>query len=368
VRYSGITGLALTLSAGMWELIRSLWARRRAARKAGRSADVAMGEKEPLYIDAVPERVALDPTLVGREAFMDAPMAKNAKDAQMESPVVLGLIVALQRVYDNAVATKEIRARLRGKVQPQTILRTFVIFLAVTCALLFIWPQIATAFGAYMAGSLFPNSPTEPALVYASVLSLWYLALCGLSPFVGGSLLAGAFAAEYEKSTLGFTLTTPMRASDIAGGKAIGLLIVGGINQAYIALWTLLLSLGFSVQLGLGRSLLIWVQMTGIAALVTITVGLIGLAIASLFPKQITVKSGGVVQALMVYGVIFAPGLLGVMWTAFVRWIGLPPVTVVLLIVAALVLLAILGMVVAIYGVSRMRLSDVVYSPTRRSS
>jgi hypothetical protein len=363
--YSGFPGLALTLLVGLLVAFGRSRAHRnaRGERNERRFRAQTAEEDRPAGGNDI---VMLDPTIVGKEAFLDVTVTHAAQQARTEAPLALAMIRACQTMYDNAVLTREIRTRLRGKLQNGALLRTFLIYLAITVALIYGAPQIAISFGRPMANVLFPS--LVGAQAPECVLALWYLALFATVPFVGAGLLPAAFAAEYEKSTLGFTLTTPMSSWAIALGKAIGLLLTGSVGQVQLALWTLVLSVLLGAQFGLAHTLLVWALVVLNVAAVTMTIGLIALAVASLFPRKLTVKAGGIVQGLMFYTIFFAPSVLGYLRDWLTERMGMDVAGLWGVLLVGCGGLSALALIVTVYGVGRMRRTDVINGATRRDS
>jgi hypothetical protein len=365
VAYNGVLGLALTLLAGVVTLRQR---RRAAATLAATEATVTLeqGKLDALDMRRSDEVIALDPTRVGQEVFQDATVAQATKQARTDAPLAAALIRTLQRVYDNAVMTKELRARLRGKLQASALQRTFLIFLVLTLALIYGAPQMAIGFGQSMAQNLFTSTGRPDAAL--CTLTLWYLALCATVPFVGAGVLPAAFAIDNEKSTLGFTLTTPMSSFAIVVGKAIGLLLSGCMFQIQLACWTLALSVLVGAQTAPAQALLVWGTVVSTAFGVTIMIGLIALAIASLFPRRLNVKAGSVIQGLMVYALFFAPTAFHYLHDQLVAWTGLDGMALWLAAVVGCCSISAVALAVATYGVQRMRKNDVLFSATKRDN
>src|SRR5439155_21344820 len=171
-----------------------------------------------------PPAIALDPTRVGDEVFFDPILAQRTENARLESPLALRLIEVVQRVSDNPVAVKELRARLRGKLHSQVVRNLGVMF-AILTVLLLALPAVAQGFGIFLATILFGPALSRTAELSADVLACWYSGMLWTSVSVGLGILPLVFAPEREKATLGFLLISPMRARSIVLGKAVGLLI-----------------------------------------------------------------------------------------------------------------------------------------------
>ncbi|HZT42279.1 MAG TPA: hypothetical protein VFA07_08815 [Chthonomonadaceae bacterium] len=320
---------------------------------------------------SVPEgALALDPTKVGSEVFGDPPLTKTATAVRSESPLTLRFIAATQRFGDNALTTKELRVRLRGRLHLSSLRRTFLIYLVVSGILGVGLPAIADAFGGGVAAFLYGDAAATAAGPAASVLACFYLALLFVAAGAGFSLLL-AFAAEREKATLGFVLLSPMRSRAIVLGKMAGMLLAASPALLTLGAWTLLLSLFLLPALG-AISLIAWIEMVLMALSLAVSIGTVMLAIASLFPRAISPASMGllgwvVLQAIAQIGfhssrylrhlarngTTLAAGQSGLFWlvTGFVC-----------------LLFALLGFLTAVWGVRRMRKGDIAFAASKQEN
>lgn len=339
------------------------------------SAAPAHGQQTDL--EASPGPVALDPTMVGAEPFMDAtlPVVLGASARPDHTPIGKHLIHLVQRSADNAVAVKELRVRLRGRLSPREFRAALMVLLIVTAAL-FASPAVARQFG---AGALIFYGPRgSPPPLPAYVLGCWYLAMLWLSFAAGLGVLPFAFAPEREKATLGFLLTTPMRAHSIVLGKLVGLMIPLGITSAYVAIWSLVLTVVFLPTLG-PPALFAWAAVALTGLLLMLGAATFSLAFGALFPRHVRQAGCGVLLYLMIYqvplqGMLPAlraargarrrrrrPTLLsGLFATAgSVIWIAF---------CAASVLLIVLFLGLAVWGVRRMRKGDIAFELSKRDN
>jgi hypothetical protein len=312
-----------------------------------------------------PQVMQIDPTQAGMEAFADAPAVEKKRKA--DTPLALRLIAELQRVWDNAVAVKELRARLRGRLDRATVLIAFGSSLAITLILTLGIPIIAEVFGGRLReGSMGQVSPRAQPLADGTVC--WYLVMFLLAVTMGLNILPKVFAVECEKSTLDFLLVTPMSSPAIVLGKAVGLLLSDGLALIWMGLWTLLLSLLLTVVTLSLSPLLAWFLMILMIVGLWLLSGMTAIAIASYFPRMV---ASGVRTFLMVF-VIY--GFLGLFF-------GLP--SLFLLIGAFVVLpghlfwgfcaaawfaLAALAALFATGGVRRMRRGDIAFGQVKRGN
>lgn len=320
---------------------------------------------------SVPEGVlALDPTIVGLEVFMDPPLAKAQTTAPSESPLVLRFIAGMQRFGDNALTTKELRVRLRGRLHPGAVRRTFLIYLVVSGILGVGLPAIAQAFGGGVAAFLYGDAAATAAGPAANVLACFYLALLFVAAGAGfGPLLA--FATEREKATLGFVLLTPMRARAIVLGKLAGMLLAGSPALLTLAAWTLALSLVLLPVLGL-ISLIAWIEVVLMALTLAVTIGSVTLAIASLFPRAISPAILGLLGWILLQAFI----QIGVQSFRFLRFLAWSGVTLAggesafywLLAVLVCLMLSLLGFLIAVWGVRRMRKGDLAFAASKQEN
>ncbi|MCW3098243.1 MAG: hypothetical protein JWL77_3861, partial [Chthonomonadaceae bacterium] len=230
----------------------------------------------------LPENVTpllLDPTRVGEETFTDPPvMQKGEKPKLSDTPLALRLISALQRFWDNAVTTKELRVRLRGKLEFGAVRAVVILLIAVTLTFYQGLPIIPQVFGGGRSLALFGKQSVGGAILCCFFMVMLFRAL------IGGFTTFQAFMVERDKSTLGFLLLTPMSALSIIMGKLAGILLPGGIFLATLGAWTLLLSLLNLPDLG-PVVLAVWGGTMLSVLLLIMTLGTSTLAVASIFPK-----------------------------------------------------------------------------------
>jgi hypothetical protein len=314
----------------------------------------------------------LDPTRFGTEVFFDGMMTERTAQTRKESPLATRLVTAIQRLSDNAVMVKEMRARLRGRLSALELRTTFVLFLLVTVGLLSV-PGISQNFGGFLSGIFFGNLTTQTAQTEAGTLGCWFVVMIYTGVSIGLNVAPNAFAPEREKATLGFVLLSPMRGMAIVAGKAAGLLASGGLTLGAMAFWSLGLSLVFSPTLGLKESLFAWSAILLTALTLAWTLAMLSLALAALLPKLINQAGCGALLYVVLIQVPFQlivqfgrRNAYGGGWFSFLNdwdsgslWFGM---FLVCLLLSALFLL------LATWGVARMRRGNIAFESSKREN
>ncbi|HLK60201.1 MAG TPA: hypothetical protein VKU00_26805, partial [Chthonomonadaceae bacterium] len=231
----------------------------------------------------IPGAVVVDPTRVGYEVYIEESQAQKKAATKEENPLRERLSAWLQKVWDNAVAVKEVRGRLRGRQDLGVSRFVLIACLVITVGLYQGVPMIPQTIGDGIATALFGQARVPGVQTFADILVCWYLLLLIAAPIAGFST-GKAFALERDKSTLGFLLMTPMSGSGIVLGKAIGILLSSSLILALLLIWTLLMSLGLSVMMG-PIVLAIWLLMALTALLIYGKVGMVTLAVATLMVR-----------------------------------------------------------------------------------
>jgi ABC-type Na+ efflux pump permease subunit len=320
--------------------------------------------------------VVVDPTKVGDEVFSDHIYEKKDTAAKIDTPLALRFISIVQRLTDNAVAIKELRARLRGKLEAKNLKMSAVIAVAVSIAMLMA-PTITGAIGGGI-GQAFYGPPVTPLSLTASgTLVLWYMGILYMSVMLGMMFMGTAFAPETQKSTLGFLLLTPMKAASIVFGKAVGLLLSSGYTIGLLWLWTLVLSLAFSPTLGLASVLRVWGYVTATSFAVIMAVGACALAFAALTARSKKLAGCGVLALVLlpqVFIQLFIQLSVRRRRGGFRRRrpLNLPfhldgPRLWMIFIVVCLVV-SLIGFAVAVFGVRRMRKGDIVFEGAKQDN
>ncbi len=309
--------------------------------------------------------VLLDPTRVGEETFSDAPLTlKGEKPKLSDTPIALRLIAALQRGWDNAVMVKELRVRLRGKLEFTSVRAIAIILIVITVALYQGIPAVPLFFVGGMAKALFGKETVGGAILCCFYITALFRALIGgFTPFT-------AFMVERDKSTLGFLLLTPMSALSIVFGKLAGILLPGGLFLATVGVWTLFLSLLNLPDLGL-TTLVVWGEIMFTTAVLILTIGVSTLALASIFPK-IPMQYAGCLWAILlqvvVQGTVNLARFIVPLVSKIDATIGLSPIEVWLLGIILAILLMLLALFVAVRGVMRMRAKDLTFAASKKEN
>jgi hypothetical protein len=309
--------------------------------------------------------VLLDPTRVGEETFSDPPLTlKGEKPKLSDTPMALELIALVQRAWDNAVMVKELRVRLRGKLEIASVRAIVFILIIVTVACYQGLPIVPTMFGGSFAKALYGKETVGGAITCCFYLVMLFRALAG------GFTTFQAFMVERDKSTLGFLLLTPMSALSIICGKIAGILASSGIFLATLGVWTLLLSLLNLPDLG-PIALAVWGGVMLTVVVLILTLGTTTLAVASIFPK-IPMQYAGclwvVLLQVIVQGAIHLGKYIGYFIRTITETLGLSGLELWLLSMVAGTLLTLLAVLVAVLGVRRMRTKDLTFAASKKEN
>jgi len=313
--------------------------------------------------DSVPP-VILNPTRCGNEVYNDWLFEQN-RGVKGETTAAVGrLVEAVQKVADNAIAVRELRARLRGRLSAKDIKTIAVILMGVTILMLAA-PAVPFNFGGAIAPIALPGLAATPA----SIVICWYFIFAWLSVFTGVGILPLAFAPEREKSTLGFVLLSPITSTQIVYGKLLGHLLSAGLPVFLVGAWTLVLSLVLLGGSPVALSLWTRVVVSGFALMLTLSA--IGIGIAALFPRKTTVGCTIVLVVLafqvpVFLGIGFGRTLRSTLmagafegWDVHSFW---------LISLCAGALLTTLGVLAAIWGVRRMRKGDIGFESAKQAA
>jgi hypothetical protein len=360
---SDVPWWAWPLACGATAILALLW--RRPAPHTALEPARSGGEETPAL-----DRVVIDSTLVGNEVYMDTVLDRSEKTAREETPAAARVIEVVRRFTDNAVAIKELRARLRGKLSPRT-LRISAVFFAVASITLLAVPAVSTGFGGGLGRLLFgvPANPAEQ--VAGSVLACWYFIMLWLSLSVGTGILPYVFAPEREKSTLGFLLLTPMRASAIVTGKLLGMLLSSAWGLTLLTAGTLFMTVVVSPAIGIGAGLRAWAEVVVTCAAVVIAAAGFSIALAALFPRRISQ-----VGCAALLNMVFMQVPIQIFVQASRPWrngstgLEFPMDGYVVWAIFLLVCLAAfaIGLLLAIWGVKRMRKGDIAFEASKQEN
>lgn len=322
-----------------------------------------------IHLSAVlPENVTpvtLDPTRVGEETFSDPPLTlKGERPKLSDTPIALRLIALIQRIWDNAILTKELRVRLRGKLEFSSVRAIFLVLIVVTLTCYQGLPAIPELFGGAMSQGLFGQDT-----VGGAILCCFYIALLIRGMF-GGFVTFQAFMVERDKSTLGFVLMTPMSALSIVMGKVAGILMPASLFMGTLGLWTLVLSVLNIPTLG-PITLAVWLGMMATSFTLLITFGMLTLAVVSIFPKIPTQYASCIWIALfqvMLQSMIHLGRYVGWVVRLLNQDFGLngPALWGIGLLCAAI--LTLISLLLAVFGVLRMRSKDLTFAASKRDN
>ena len=88
-----------------------------------------------------------DPTLLGNEVFADSARWRQESVAQTDSPLSLFIIRTVERRIDNAVLTRDLRARLRNNINATKVWHNAVVVIALSAIIVMWLPAVAIPVG-----------------------------------------------------------------------------------------------------------------------------------------------------------------------------------------------------------------------------
>jgi ABC-type transport system involved in multi-copper enzyme maturation permease subunit len=227
----------------------------------------------------------LDPTVFGAEVFRDEAAISAEGAAKTESPLALAIIRLAQRSGDNAVAIKELRTRLRGRLTGKLV-KASVITLAIGTVAMFQFPEFPDTLGDAIANGLYGNISQPAFKILADINACFYIVL-GFLCLLGGFMATRLFSVEKEKSTLGFILLTPMTIGAIVRGKFTGYLISASMAALLLMTWTL--GISFAIVPAAGpRALLMWAAVCGASMLLLCTITALSLCAGAVMSRFTT--------------------------------------------------------------------------------
>lgn len=304
----------------------------------------------------------LDPTLYGMEVWLDATTTTAAAGAKTDSPLSQRMVQAIGRVWDNAVAIKELRVGWRGKFTLSSIRNTLLLYAIISAAFLLGMPIVPEAIGRGLATTLMGSFP-EPAVRLADILACWFIPPYFLAAGMGLSLFL-AYAGERDKSTLGFLLMTPMRPMSIVLGKIGGMMAGAGAAFSLMAAWTLFLATLLSVMSGRVSPLIAWAEIHAVALLGALTLGLMCLTFASIFWKAARPAMFGWLWAIGIQVIIQSTNIFRFVFRSAREWMDFDSTTCVLAVSAYLLFMSLLfGL--CVWGIRRMRKGDIAFATKR---
>lgn len=209
----------------------------------------------------------------------------------------------------NPIIVKELRSRMRG---PRA-------FLTLTGMLLLLGVLSYWLYRLVIAMSRYSGTPVSPQIgqvLFAGLVFLELIVICGLTPAV----TAGAISGEREKQTYEMLLATPLRPASILWGKLVSALsYVALLVFAAVPMASLVFIFGGVTPWEMVKALVVLI-------VTAVMVGVIGLFNSALFGRtsRSTVVSY-VVILLMLFGPLFAAMASGMLRQAEpARWLTVP--------------------------------------------
>jgi hypothetical protein len=307
-----------------------------------------------------------NPTIFGTEVFSDPVQMKRAGITRTDTPLVTAAIALLQRYWDNGVATRELRSRLRGHWELPVVWT--VLGFAVIASLILFHPGLAPwpiAFGGWVSFLLMGPARDAVSTTAAGILGCWYLGLF-ITAFGSAFSTTGAFYAETQKSTLGFLLSTPLSTRSIVLGKAFGLLGPSlGVLTALSA-WTLALTICFLPLLG-PAALLGWIYAVLTALTFYLAVNAITFSVSAMFPK-LSMSGSAWIWVLIFWFVGLPLGGVYAAISAMLVVVGLRGAAVWLVFIAMAWIMISLAYSISVSSIHSLRRRDLGFASTKRNN
>lgn len=258
-----------------------------------------------------------DPTTLGKEVFADTQQQRRDALSQSDSALSISIVQAIERCVDNAIVTRDLRARLRSRVSGPKFVTIFMVTISL-CAAIGAWmPALflpGSGFSELMYGSTVTGSLLQKM---ANLQGCFYIALPIAAFLCGYAVLPRAFGLDKRKNTLLFLLTTPMSTWAIVSGKAFALLFTGGAAIWFCAILSFALCVPISAMTGSVVAFAWWVAVFGSTLVAYAATGTVMLALGSLFPDLTSLRLNGCVRLLVLYFVYMAlslvVGVLGIL-------------------------------------------------------
>ena len=312
------------------------------------------------------QAVRVDPTRMGFEVYTEENQAQKKKTTESMNPVGQRLVAALQRCWENAVAIREIRGRMRGR-QDLDILGVLLIgCLVVTLVLFQGMPAIPTVFGDALAKALFGQVQQKNAALFADILACWYIVQILVSLF-SSFATSRSFAPERDKSTLGFLLMTPMSGSAIVMGKLVGILLCTMTLLAPLLVWTLVMSLALASMIGpvvLG----VWGALAITSIVIYITFGMIALAAAAISTRWSLNKNAWVVVFIVFQALLMNGGWVWTTVSDFLNALGWSAPMLWCAFLVICIVLASLSFLLSLWALAGMRRKDLAFAASKREN
>jgi hypothetical protein len=280
-----------------------------------------------------------------------------------EYPAALAFISCVQRKFDNAVAIREMRVLLRGRMSRAELIAGGVILLLATALSLYGMPESAVI-GSGIAVALYGQGITGVAAVLAGLVTLFSLGATFLCALAAAPRCAMTLPKEKDRSTLGFTLITPMPTSAIAAGKIIGLIAPTMLGAAVVSLWSLFLTLILCALINPVVAIKAWLIGSILPLPLIPIAGCFGLLASTFWRKENDASGCGAFLLMGMIGIAIA----GVGYTVSL-WSDIPPKTWVLVFLMVCVifggLLALLCWLWSNRRIERMRHGDVEFESAK---
>lgn len=309
----------------------------------------------------------LDPTRYGLEVFQDETAAALDPTQKEDTPFVRGLVRLMQRIGDNAITTREIRTRLRGKLDTISIRNMVMVAVVLSFSLYEGAPQIANAVGGWLSASLYGSILYSSVALIANIVACWLIALavyCGVAGFVA----VRTFSVERDKSTLGFLLLTPMSNASIVRGKATGVLLSSAVIPIAIAVWTLLVSVLMSPLIG-PRAITGWALVVSGAGLCYTAVGMVSIALGAFISKWNVTPGCWSFFVVISTQIVINGGRFALKYVAdMLADYGIQGIQLFFVWSALCCLIIGLSYLVAVYSVFRMRRGDLAFAASKRDN
>jgi ABC-type transport system involved in multi-copper enzyme maturation permease subunit len=221
-----------------------------------------------------------------------------------EQPVAQALLLWIQKRYDNAVAIKELRVQLRGRLG-NVELAIYATLFAVPLITVFARPDIATMILGPPSQLFYGEGLSPLAALLAEVSTLLCFLVSAIFPMMMAYNAGTAFGKERDRSTLGFVLITPMHTGSILWGKLFGLMLTAGMAMGFALAVNLLFALIVIPLAGPVIALRGLVLTSAIPILFSIAGSMLGLMYASLFRRESDASGAALLSIMAFYGVVF---------------------------------------------------------------
>ncbi len=312
------------------------------------------------------EDAILDPTIYGSEVFRDEAAIALDATAKEDTPLALAIIKVVQKSCDNAVAVKELRARLRGRMGSNGI-RNLLVLMAVLTVGLFQLPAFPETIGGYFASALYGTIVNPGIQIISEITVCWYMVLVGICAFAGFGATR-LFTVEREKSTLGFILLTPMTVGSIVRGKFSGFILATVASILVLFVWTFILSLCIIPGAGF-LALLVWLAISAGSILLFCAVTSACLSFGALISK-FTINPG-VWRFSFAIGIqIFIQSLRFIIpWlNTFFIDLGITPRDGLIIFTSVSIATILLAYIASVWSIGRFRKGDLKFAESRKEN